>query len=214
MPASKFLSKERILIAMKRTKTNNAAARHCHVSLITYRKYAKLYKDEKTGKSLYELHKNIGAKGTSKYFGDPGKTEPPLKDILTGKVPHYRFKPERIKQRIIQDGVLEEKCYQCGFSEKRVLDLKLPLILRFKNGDKGDYSVKNIDFLCYNCYFLYVGNVFTDKEITSLEKYDDWYSKDQQPDWELDESMRIHFEEIGLMEPDTYTSGSEFISYR
>lgn len=211
MPKAKVLSKELILAAMAKTKSNRAAARYCHVSYNHYKKYAKLYKDEESGKTLFELHKNPAGKGIPKFMTYKGKT-PDLIDILEGRIPHYHFTPEKIKRRIIHEGLIEEKCSRCEFSEKRVLDQKVPLILYFKNADKKDYSLSNLDFLCYNCYFLYVEDVLTGKQITALEDYKDNLGKVHDTDWELDEHMYDHLKDLGLIEEQA-PSGSEYISY-
>jgi len=162
MPASKPLSKER----------NTAAARFLRVSFNHYRKYAKLYKDQESGKTLFELHKNQAGKGIPKFLGNKGK-EPPLIDILEGRIPHYHFSPDRIKQRILAEGLIEEKCNRCGFNERRVLDYRAPLLLHFKNKNKEDYRLDNLELLCYNCYYLYIGNVFNDKQIEAIEDFHD-----------------------------------------
>jgi len=211
MPTAKILSKQQIEMAMAKTKSNRAAARFLHVSYNHYKRYAKLYKDESTGKTLFEIHKNPSGKGIPKFLTYKGK-EPDLMDILEGRIPHYHFTPEKIKQRIIREGLIEEKCHRCGFDEQRVLDLKAPLILHFKDGDKKNYSLRNLDFLCYNCYFLYVENIFSGKQITALEDYKDSESKEL-PTWELEDHMVEHLQDLGLLDNDTYSSGSEFISY-
>ena len=51
MPKAKPLSKEQILAAQAKTKSNMAAARYLHVSYQHYKKWAKLYK-------LFAGHKN------------------------------------------------------------------------------------------------------------------------------------------------------------
>jgi len=59
---SKILTKEDILRAMKVTRSNRAAARYLHVTYNTYKKYAKLYKND-DGTTLLELHKNQEGRG-------------------------------------------------------------------------------------------------------------------------------------------------------
>ena len=56
--ARKILTKEKILEAQSRTKSNRAAARYLHVSFPHYKMYAKMYTDEESGENLFELHKN------------------------------------------------------------------------------------------------------------------------------------------------------------
>jgi len=172
--------------------------------------YAKMYKDEESGKTLYELHANPSGKGIPKFLKINGK-EPALLDVLEGKIPVEHFTPDKIKDRIIREGLVEEKCVKCGFSEKRVLDARAPLILHFKDGNKKNYSLQNIDFLCYNCYFLYVGNIFSGKQIQSLEDFHTGKIVEQ-PTWQLDEHHIEHLKELGLYDEDTYSPGSEYIS--
>lgn len=204
----KILTKEQILAAHARTKSNKAASRYLHVSYNHYKKYAKMYKDEETGKSLFELHLNQAGKGIPKFVGE----ESPLEDIIEGRVPSKYVDRKRLKERIISEGLLEEKCYHCGFTEQRIVDARAPLILHFKDGDKINFQLSNLGLLCYNCYFLYVGDIFSGKELHAMENYQENPSK-AEPDWELDEYMIEHLRELNLYE-DAAPSGSEFIAYK
>jgi hypothetical protein len=105
---SKILSKEDLLRAIKMTRSNRAAARYLHVSYNHYKKYAKLYKDEATGLTLLEIHLNQSGKGIPKFLGNGGK-EPPLMDLIEGRVPVEHFDAKKIKQRIIFEALIEEK---------------------------------------------------------------------------------------------------------
>jgi len=206
----KVLTKEQILGAMKNTNSNRAASRYLHVSFDHYKKYAKLFKDEESGKTLWEVHKNQAGKGISKFFGT-ARGEPVLDQILSGEVPHYQFNPKKLKARIIFEGKLEEKCYECGFSEKRVLDYKVPLILHFKDGNKHNYLLDNLQFLCYNCYFLYIGDVFSGRTITAMEDYNESITtKNDKHDFDLDED---YYENMQNYLPETESTGSSLIAY-
>ncbi len=81
MPQPKPLSKAMIVAAHAKTQSNLAAARYLHVSYQHYRKFAKIYVDEVTGKSLFELHKNQCGKGIPKFLKHT-KKEPALLDII------------------------------------------------------------------------------------------------------------------------------------
>ena len=205
---SKILTKEDILRAQKMTRSNMAAARYLHVSYNHYKKYAKMYKDQETGKSLFELHLNQAGKGIPKFAGE----ESPLEDIIEGRVPSKYVDRKRLKERIISEGLLEEKCHHCGFREQRLVDARAPLILHFKDGDKINFQLSNLGLLCYNCYFLYVGDIFSGKELHAMENYQENPSK-AEPDWELDEHMIEHLRGLNLYD-DEPTSGSEFIAYK
>ena len=91
---SKILPKEDILRAMKMTRSNMAAARYLHVSYNHYKKYAKMYKDE-DGEALLEVHKNQEGKGIPKFLSNKGN-QPPLIDLLEGRVPIEHFDPQKI----------------------------------------------------------------------------------------------------------------------
>jgi len=206
----KHLTKEQILAAMKRTRSNLAASRYLHVSYLHYKNYAKTYTDNETGKTLFELHKNQAGKGIPKIL-TRAHAKAKIEDVLNGKVAPYSWTPQKLKKKIIQEGILEEKCSKCGHSERRAIDLKVPLILHFKDGNKENFLLENLDFLCYNCYFLYVGNVLTGKQLTGLEIYNTSHATED-TDWELDEWQLEHLEELGLTEEED-EPGSEFVDY-
>ena len=163
MPKAKPLSKEQILAAQAKTKSNMAAARYLHVSYQHYKKWAKLYK-------LFAGHKNQQGKGIPKFLKSKGK-EPALLDIIEGRVSAAHFTPSKIKYRLIEAGYLLEQCSMCGFQERRVLDYKMPLLLHFKDNNKSNYSKENIELLCYNHYFLTVGDIFTEKDVKQIESH-------------------------------------------
>lgn len=205
MPVKRILTKEEIEIAQKRTKSNFAAARYLNCSYPHYKKYAKLYKNEE-GVSLLEAHKNQSGKGIPKFLNNTSK-EPALFDLIEGRVSVESFDPQKIKRKLITEGLIEEKCYQCGFSERRVTDTKVPLILNHKNGNKKDYKLDNLEFLCYNCSFLYAAAPIEEKEIEILEGYQ---QKKSEVTWELDEHHVEHLKELGLY--DEENPGEEYIS--
>lgn len=145
--------------AMKMTRSNKSAAEYLRVGYNLYKKYAKLYKDPATGKTLFEMHTNQEGKGIPKGGGggmiDRKKFK--LDDILTGKHPQYPR--ERLLKRLIFNGYREEKCNSCGFCTKRPTDFKTPLLLHHLNGDTTDHRIDNLEILCFNCYFIQVGDI-------------------------------------------------------
>lgn len=145
----KPLTEQEIKEANHHTKSCSAAARYLGVAYNTYKKYALRY-------GLFEDQKNQEGVGISNpYNVHAGKYA--LDDILEGKHPGYdRF---RLKRRLIRTGYKPAKCELCGFDEQRVTDGKVPIMLHNKNGDKEDLRWENLEFLCFNCYFLTVGNI-------------------------------------------------------
>jgi len=203
---SKIISKEAMLRAQKMTRSNMAAARYLHVSYNHYKKYAKMYKNDE-GQTLLEAHMNQEGKGIPKFLTNGGK-EPPLIDLIEGRIPVEHFDAKKIKQRLIFEGMIEEICANCGFTERRVTDTKVPVILSFKDGNKKNYHLDNLEFLCYNCSFLYAVEQIKKKKTEAMEDY--VKTKVDEPDWELDEHHIEHLKELGLYEEEK--PGEEFIS--
>lgn len=204
----KFLSKDDILRAMDATKSNKAAARFSRCSFPHYRKYAEMYTDEATGKSLYELHKNPSGKGIPKYLKSKGK-DASLEDIINGNLSVLSLEPAKIKQRLVFEGYLKEECNRCGFREERVFDRKIPLILQFKDKSRTNYSLDNIELMCYNCSYLYGASPITDEQARAAEDYVE--RKVPDIDWEIDDAMKEHLSSLGLWQEEP-SAGSEYIS--
>jgi|15BtaG_2_1085339.scaffolds.fasta_scaffold03429_9 hypothetical protein len=216
MPAAKPLSKEMILAAMAKTKSNRACARYLNVSYHHYKKWAKQYKVE-DGKeeTLFDKQLNPMGKGIPKFLNNKGKL-PAILDLIEGRADPSSFSPEKIKLKLINEGYLDEKCANCGFCERRVNDYRMPLLMHFKDGNKQNYRKENLDLLCYNCYYLTVGIVFTDDEVRNIEDHRTVYRGEV--DWELDPYQKEMLEKIGSHhseEPNDldkkYGGGSEFI---
>lgn len=194
MPKSKPLSIEQIKAAQAKTKSNMAAARYLHVSYQHYKKWAKLYK-------LFDGHKNQSGKGIPKFLKGKGK-EPALLDIIEGRVSAAHFTPAKIKYRLIEAGYLLEQCSMCGFQERRVLDYKMPLLLHFKDNNKSNYSKENIELLCYNHYFLTVGDIFTEKDVKQIESHQEHHGTSEKVEWEVDTYHLERLRELGLGDDD------------
>ena len=200
MPKANPLTKEQILRAMRHTKSNMSAARYLGVSYIHYKKWAKFYEATEEGyANLHEQHLNPSGKGIPKFLKGKGK-EAPLIDIIEGRIDASSFKPEKLKYRLLQEGHLEEKCSQCGFNERRVLDYKMPLLLNFKDSNKKNWKLDNLEMLCYNHYFLSVGDIFTDKQVEGMETHRTIYQSET--DWELDPYQKQRLKELGLIDDD------------
>lgn len=215
MPKPKPLTKEQVLLAMKMTKSNKAAARYLNCSYIHYKQWAKRYVEFEGGRNLFDIHKNQAGKGIPKFLaGNSGKKSSwDVLDVIEGRIAATHFRPEDIKKKMIDEGHLKEECAMCGFHERRVNDYKIPLILDFKDNNPNHYNLGNIRFLCYNCYFLNVGEIFNDKDIKQLETHQPTYNTSDAIDFQLDDYQKQRLAELGLYEPPRADDdGSEFIS--
>jgi hypothetical protein len=196
MPSPKPIAKEQILAAMSQTLSNKAAARYLHVSYIHYKKWAKTYDATEEGyPNLFEQHKNQAGKGIPKFLRADGP-EPALLDIIEGRVDASSFSPDKLKYRLITEGYLKEECAVCNFHERRVNDYKIPLLLNFKDKNKNNYRKENIELLCYNHYFLQVGDIFSDKQIKGIEDHVPTY--ESEVTWEMDDYTLQRLTELGL----------------
>jgi len=211
MPKARPLTKESIISAMDKTKSVRAAARYLNCSYQHIKKWMKLYVDS-NGVSLFDAHKNQSGKGIPKFLSvsNLNKKEPAILDIIEGRIDPSHFNPQKIKYRLITDGYLKDECNNCGFHERRVSDYKSPLILHFKDNNKQHYRLDNMEMLCYNCYYLMVGDIFSIKQIEGLEDHKP--INQSEVDWELDEYTKQRLLELGLDKPEPIDDGSEFIS--
>jgi hypothetical protein len=157
------LSESQIRYAMMHSGSNMEAARFIGVAYGTYRKYAKMYIDRDTGRSLFELHLNQSGKGRTKAVPEQFRRNAEARKKYTGEKILANecpgLQPREIVKILIRDGFLRERCDICGLDEKRVYDKRTPLILHFRDGNKRNTSYDNIRLLCYNCYFYNVGEV-------------------------------------------------------
>jgi|TARA_Y100000114_G_C11753394_1_gene325610 transposase len=190
MPKAKPLSKEQILAAQAKTKSNMAAARYLHVSYQHYKKWAKLYK-------LFDSHKNQSGKGIPKFLRGPKKM-PHMLEIIEGRIAASSFDPAKLKYALIEQGYLLEECAVCSFKERRVLDYKMPLLLHFKDNNSNNYSLDNVQLLCYNHYFLTVGDIFNDKDIKQMESKQEHFGTTDKIEWEVDDYHLQRLKELGL----------------
>lgn len=149
-----MLLQSQIENAMRMTRSNRAAAEYLRVSYNLYRKFAKAYKNDQ-GVPLFEAHRNQSGTGIAKSHVSDRRFK--LDEILIGKHPQYPV--NKLKRRLVVSGYIEESCAQCGFSQKRPSDLKTPLILNHLDGDGRNHKADNLQLLCYNCFFILVGDI-------------------------------------------------------
>jgi hypothetical protein len=149
-----MLLQSQIETAMKVTRSNRAAAEYLRVSFNMYKRYAQKYTNSE-GIPLYTAHKNQAGRGVLK--GGTADLRTKVDDILLGKHPTYPT--WKLFRRLLQSGYIEESCKSCGFHQKRPTDLRTPLLLNHIDRDKTNHRFDNLEVLCYNCYFILVGNI-------------------------------------------------------
>lgn len=154
------LSESEIRYAIENTKSNAEAARFLRVSFTTYKKYAKQYRDSETNETLYDLHTNQAGIGVRKDIQTANSGRYSIERILSGEHPNYPV--WKIRNRLLALGIFTEQCSCCGYSERRITDDTVPLLLDFKDGDKKNHRIENLQLLCLNCYYQQSGNPFNE----------------------------------------------------
>jgi hypothetical protein len=147
-----------IRYAMENTKSNAEAARFLKVSFTTYKKYARMYVDRETGKTLYEIHKNQFGVGIRKDSARASNGIYSIDRILLGEHPNYPT--WKLRNRLLALAVFPEECTSCGYAERRITDDTVPLLLDHIDGDETNHRVENLQMLCLNCYYQQTGNPF------------------------------------------------------
>jgi hypothetical protein len=211
MAYPKPISKEDVLRAMKQTRSVKAAARYLNCSYQHLKPFMKAYKDEETGISLFDMHKNQCGKGIPKFMSSTpfGRKHPAIEDVVNGRADTSSFTPDKLKFKLIEGGHMIEQCYWCSYDERRDVDGKTPLIMFFKDGNKHNYRDGNCQLSCYNCYFIRLGNVFTERDMESLEGHQTVYKTTEMVDLQMDDYQKRKLQELGLwdvkVEDDPYS---------
>jgi hypothetical protein len=152
-----------IRYAMANTKSNAEAARFMKVSFSTWKKYAKMYIDRETGKTLYDIHTNQAGVGIVKDTARATSGPYPIDEILEGKYPNYPG--WKLRNRLFALNIFPEECGCCGYAERRITDDTVPLLLDHIDGDTTNHRIENLQMLCLNCYYQQVGAPYNrDKE--------------------------------------------------
>jgi hypothetical protein len=156
MPISPKVGRKRPLLkrdiehAQANTNSHRQAAQYLQVNFTTYKRYAKAYE-------LYDTEfKNKSGRGVSKTrlknaFG--------LNEILEGRRPGYDR--NRLKERLIRAGMLEQSCGYCGFNKVKP-DGRGPFVMTYRDDDSNNLALHNLNLICYNCYYLTTGTLRKD----------------------------------------------------
>jgi len=87
---------------------------------------------------------NPSGKGIKK----KGKPKILLADILSGKYPE--FQTFKLKNRLIKEGIIKNKCSECGLTDW--CDKPLNMELDHIDGNRTNHSLDNLRMLCPNCH--------------------------------------------------------------
>jgi len=127
--------------AIEQTQSMRAAAKLLDMPYTTFINQAK---------KIGAYKPNQGGKGMNKTFVKNGYgTRRETQDILEGKHPEYQS--NKLKRRIFDEGLMENKCSECGLSDTWN-DKPIVLQLDHINGINNDHRFENLRLLCPNCH--------------------------------------------------------------
>ena len=133
-----FITEHKEEYAQEKCRSAFEAARLLGVSYNTYKKYAKMY-------GIFEDLKNPYGIGIEKAKGIKNKKYH-IDDIIDGKHLHYPL--HKFKNKLFDSGYVPKICSSCGFSEERITDGKMPLLIDFLDGNLNNRKLDNIRALC------------------------------------------------------------------
>jgi 5-methylcytosine-specific restriction endonuclease McrA len=126
--------------AIKSTDTMAKAAELINMPFMTFKRKA-------ISLGLYKP--NQGSKGRKKPWDiKNNSTKIPLTEILKGLHPQYQS--NKLRARLIQEGVKLHKCECCG--NKEWLGQPISLEVDHVNGISTDHRLENLRILCPNCH--------------------------------------------------------------
>lgn len=67
-----------------------------------------------------------------------------------------RIQSAKLREKLIRDGIKEDKCEKCG--NTHWLGVKLPLELHHKDGDHFNNELENLEIVCPNCHAVIAPN--------------------------------------------------------
>lgn len=163
------LTEADVRYVMSCTNSNRHAASFLRMDIDTWKKYASMYMDSESGKNLYELHMNSHGIGISKR----GSVKTPKETIeqILQKNPKGKIGYKTLKRILIRDGIKPECCALCSFDERRITDYTVPLVLVFIDGDKLNTTIENMQLICFNCFYLTIGNLSTKNELYDRRQF-------------------------------------------
>lgn len=59
---------------------------------------------------------------------------------------------------LIHHNLKENSCACCGYNTASLITKRTPLLIDHINENYSDFRIENLQFLCYNCFYMLVGN--------------------------------------------------------
>ena len=167
------LTEDEIRDSMANSRNISEACRYMGINFKTWSKYAKMYVDLETGKTLYEIHRKYGnpnlVRPRKHKENLPRRFQKQIDKLLTYRKWTSPARVAILKKMLVLHELDKDYCEHCNYHERRVKDGKQPLILHFVDGDRRNWELKNIKWLCYNCFFIHVFDTFSGRILRNMQ---------------------------------------------
>ena len=149
-------------------KSNRDAAHYLNVSFRRWKKYSSLYIEKESVKSYFQLllDRSNKAKGARlvilkklhrKKKWDEWYVKNIIQKLNNNELDVKVYTQKRLKEFLIANDILAERCACCGYSEKNMITGKAPLLLDHINCNYDEWNIENLQLLCFNCFSQLVG---------------------------------------------------------
>ena len=197
------LTEEDIRRSMENSDSCKGAARFLGIGYKTWKRYANKFKDLDLNKKLFDIQreKSLNTKKEVIVINPKTPKGRNLKTLLVENQRPTKVRLAKLKQLLIDRGVFKHKCNRCDYKLQRQEDGKIPLTLHFRNGIKSDWRKENLEFVCYNCSFLYCLDFFKESLLDNLEATNitaEAYKKEKQKVFQLDEFYLDYMNQLGM----------------
>lgn len=91
---------------------------------------------------------------SSRIDAGPFENLPDSKNFQIKKI-RQQTSDEDIKNFLLNEKILQEECFFCGFRERNAFSNEVPLFLDYIDGDRENLTLKNLRLLCPNHFYLY-----------------------------------------------------------
>ena len=148
--------------------SNRDGCRYLNVSFPRWKKYAKLYINKELNKSYFQIlldrsNKLKGARVKElrqihrKKRWDEWYVKNIIEKLNNNNLDVKVYTQKRLKEFLIDNEILPNRCACCGYAEKNILSGRVPLLIDHINNDWNDFTVMNLQLLCFNCFYQLVG---------------------------------------------------------
>lgn len=112
--------------------------------------YMKKKRLEKQTSQIRSIRKTASKKG---WF----RRARPILEVVQNPEIRSKYPEKLLLEKLQNDGYLGFHCEKCGFHRYRELDLSGPFRIHHRDFNESNWDLSNLELLCFNCYFIYVG---------------------------------------------------------